>query len=119
MFKSVTAASLALAVAAGPVLAGGLAPAVESQPVVINEAEVAPRATTGVLVPLLLLGALVAVAAASADDDDDDDDKKGGGTGGDNGGGETPDPDPKPTPDPTPDPDPKPPVECARATSCF
>lgn len=85
MFKSFIAASLALAVAAGPALAGGLAPAVESQPVVINEAEVAPRATTGVLVPLLLLGALVAVAAAS---DDDDDDRTGGGNKG--GGGKEP-----------------------------
>jgi hypothetical protein len=87
MFKIMTAASLSLAIAAGPALAGGLAPAVQSEPIVIDEAEVAPRASTGVLVPLLLLGALAVVLAAS-DDDDDDDDKEDGGTGGD--GGEEP-----------------------------
>ncbi len=85
MFKIMTAASLSLAIAAGPALAGGLAPAVQSEPVVIDEAEVAPRASTGVLVPLLLLGALAVVLAASDDDDNEDED-----TGGDGDEGEEP-----------------------------
>ncbi len=66
--------SLALAtalVAAGTqAFAGGFAPVVDVapvEPVVVVEPE-APRSTFGILLPLALLGGLVALAVASDDD---------------------------------------------------
>jgi hypothetical protein len=50
--------------------AGGFAPVtVDPEPVVVVEPE-APRSTFGILLPLLLLGGLVALAVASDDDDE-------------------------------------------------
>ena len=68
--------TLALAAAMAAVgtnaIAGGFAPVtVDPEPVVVVEPE-QPRSTFGILLPLLLLGGLVAVAVASDDDDDED-----------------------------------------------
>jgi hypothetical protein len=68
--------SLALAAAIAAVgsqaIAGGFAPVtVDPEPVVVVEPE-APRSTFGILLPLLLLGGLVAIAVASDDDDDEE-----------------------------------------------
>jgi hypothetical protein len=68
--------SLALAAAIAAVgsqaLAGGFSPVVvDPEPVVVVEPE-APRSTFGILLPLLLLGGLVAIAVASDDDDDEE-----------------------------------------------
>ncbi|TNC71795.1 hypothetical protein [Rubellimicrobium roseum] len=69
-----TTALLAAAVAAtvaGQAVAGGFAPVVaEPEPVVVVEPE-APRSTFGLLLPLALLGGLVAIAVASDDDEGD------------------------------------------------
>jgi hypothetical protein len=59
-------------VLAGQAFAGGFAPVVvDPEPVVVVEPE-APRSTFGILLPLLLLGGLIAVAVASDDEDDDE-----------------------------------------------
>ena len=64
---------LATAVAAtlaSQAVAGGFAPVVvEPEPTVIVEPE-APRSTFGILLPLALLGGLVALAVAAEDDDE-------------------------------------------------
>lgn len=66
------ALAAALAAAGSQALAGGFAPVVaEPAPVVVVEPE-APRSTWGILLPLLLVGALVAVAVANDDDDDEE-----------------------------------------------
>ena len=55
---------------ASQAVAGGFAPVVvEPEPVVIVEPE-APRSTFGILLPLALLGGLVALAVAAEEDDD-------------------------------------------------
>jgi len=69
--------SIALAVAltatAGSAFAGGFAPIVPSpEPIVVIE-PVMPRSTFGLILPLALLGGLVALAVASGNDDEDDD----------------------------------------------
>jgi hypothetical protein len=64
------ALATALAAAGTQALAGGFAPVVDVapvEPVVIVEPE-APRSTFGILLPLALLGGLVALAVASDDD---------------------------------------------------
>jgi hypothetical protein len=73
--------SLVLAAAAatvgGQAVAGGFAPVVPvAPPTVIVEPE-APRSTWGIILPLALLGGLIALAVANEhknDDDDGDDD---------------------------------------------
>lgn len=64
---------LATAVAAtlaSQAVAGGFAPVVvEPEPTIIVEPE-APRSTFGILLPLALLGGLVALAVANEDDDE-------------------------------------------------
>ena len=58
---------------ASQAVAGGFAPVVvEPQPTVIVEPE-APRSTFGILLPLALLGGLVALAVANEDDDESTD----------------------------------------------
>ena len=55
---------------ASQAIAGGFAPVVvEPAPVVVTEPE-APRSTWGILLPLALLGGLVALAVANDDDDE-------------------------------------------------
>jgi hypothetical protein len=67
--KALLAASVA-AVLASQAVAGGFAPVViEPEPVVVVE-PTAPRSTFGILLPLVLLGGLVALAVANDDDDD-------------------------------------------------
>jgi hypothetical protein len=77
-----TKALLASAVAAtlaSQAVAGGFAPVVVDQapvaPTVVVEPE-APRSTFGILLPLALLGGLVALAVASDDDDETEDDEE-------------------------------------------
>jgi hypothetical protein len=78
--KSLVLATAMISVA-GQAFAGGFAPVVAEPapiaPVVVTEPE-APRSTWGILLPLALLGGLVALAVANEDDDestgDDDDD---------------------------------------------
>ena len=68
--KALLAASVA-AVLASQAVAGGFAPVVvEPEPVVVVEPE-APRSTFGILLPLALLGGLVALAVANEDEDGD------------------------------------------------
>lgn len=65
------ALAAALAAAGSQAVAGGFAPVVvDPEPIVVVEPE-QPRSTFGILLPLLLLGGLVAVAVAAGDDDDD------------------------------------------------
>ncbi|WP_210530868.1 hypothetical protein [Rubellimicrobium arenae] len=68
-----TKALLAAAVAAtlaSQAVAGGFAPVVaEPEPTVVVE-PTAPRSTFGILLPLALLGGLVALAVAADEDDD-------------------------------------------------
>jgi hypothetical protein len=79
------ALAAALTAAAGSAMAGGFAPVVPvPEPVVVVE-PTAPRSTFGLILPLALLGGLVALAVASGDDDDDDDDNPGTTGGGDGG----------------------------------
>lgn len=69
--KVLLTASIA-AVMASQAFAGGFAPVVDVapvEPVVVVEPE-APRSTFGILLPLALLGGLVALAVASEDDDE-------------------------------------------------
>ena len=67
--KIVLAAAVA-ATLASQAVAGGFAPVVvEPAPTVIVEPE-APRSTWGILLPLALLGGLVARAVANEDDDE-------------------------------------------------
>ncbi|TNC49786.1 hypothetical protein FHG66_09715 [Rubellimicrobium rubrum] len=73
-----TKALLASAVAAtlaSQAVAGGFAPVVVDaapvEPVVVVEPE-APRSTFGILLPLALLGGLVALAVASDDESEDE-----------------------------------------------
>ena len=67
--KTLLAASVAT-VLAGQAFAGGFAPVVvDPEPVVVVEPE-APRSTFGILLPLALLGGLVALAVANEDDDE-------------------------------------------------
>ena len=70
--KIVLAAVLGTTVAS-QALAGGFAPVVAEPapvaPVVVTEPE-APRSTWGILLPLALLGGLVALAVANDDDDE-------------------------------------------------
>ena len=55
---------------ASQAVAGGFAPVVvESEPTVVLE-PTAPRSTLGILLPLALLGGLVALAVAAEDDDE-------------------------------------------------
>ena len=67
------ALAAAMAAAASQAVAGGFAPVVAEPapvaPVVIAEPE-APRSTFGILLPLALLGGLVALAVAAEDDDE-------------------------------------------------
>lgn len=67
------ALAAALAAAAGQAVAGGFAPVVVEPapvaPVTVVEPE-APRSTFGILLPLALLGGLIALAVAAEDDDD-------------------------------------------------
>ena len=59
---------------ASQAVAGGFAPVVvEPEPTVIVE-PAAPRSTFGILLPLALLGGLVALAVAAEDDDESTDD---------------------------------------------
>ncbi len=75
--------SLVLAAAAATLasqaVAGGFAPVVVDQapvaPVTVVE-PTAPRSTFGILLPLALLGGLVALAVASDDDDETEDDEE-------------------------------------------
>jgi hypothetical protein len=65
--KTLVAASIA-AVLASQAVAGGFAPVVvDAEPVVVVEPE-PQRSTFGILLPLALLGGLVALAVASDDD---------------------------------------------------
>lgn len=65
-------AAAAVAATATQAFAGGFAPVVvDPEPIVVVEPE-APRSTFGILLPLLLLGGLVAVAVANDDDDEAD-----------------------------------------------
>ena len=65
--KTLLAATTAI-VLAGQASAGGFAPVVMApEPVVVVEPSVQPRSTFGVLLPLLLLGGLVAAAVAAND----------------------------------------------------
>ena len=74
--KSIVLA-VALTATAGSAIAGGFAPVVASpEPVVVVE-PVAPRSSFGLILPLALLGGLVALAVASGDDDEDDDNGNG------------------------------------------
>ena len=58
---------------ASQAVAGGFAPVVvEPEPTVIVE-PTAPRSTLGILLPLALLGGLVALAVANNDDDESTD----------------------------------------------
>ena len=67
--KTLLAAAVG-ATLASQAVAGGFAPVVvEPEPVVIVEPE-APRSTFGILLPLALLGGLVALAVAAEEDDD-------------------------------------------------
>ncbi|MBP1805287.1 hypothetical protein [Rubellimicrobium aerolatum] len=71
--KALLASALA-ATLASQAVAGGFAPVVaEPEPVVVVEPE-APRSTWGLLLPLALLGGLVAIAVAADEDDDDETD---------------------------------------------
>ena len=73
--KSLALATAMIAVA-GQAFAGGFAPVVAEPvpvaPVVVTEPE-APRSTFGILLPLALLGGLVALAVANEDDDESTD----------------------------------------------
>ncbi len=64
--------SLALAAAAatvaGQAVAGGFATEVVEPPVVVVEPE-APRSTWGIILPIVLLGGLIALAVANEDDE--------------------------------------------------
>lgn len=62
-----------LAGLSGPVLAGGFAAPMVEGPVVLVEPD-APRSTWGVILPLALLGGLIALAVANSSNDDDDPD---------------------------------------------
>ncbi|NAZ38041.1 hypothetical protein [Rubellimicrobium sp. CFH 75288] len=65
------ALAAALAAAAGPSFAGGFAPVVDvPPPVVIAEPPPAPRSTWGIILPLALLGGLIALAVANDSDSD-------------------------------------------------
>ena len=67
------ALAAAMTAAAGSAFAGGFAPVVPgTEPVVVVE-PTAPRSSFGLILPLALLGGLVALAVASSDDDDEDD----------------------------------------------
>jgi hypothetical protein len=67
--KALLAASVA-AVMASQAVAGGFAPVVvDPEPVVVVE-PAAPRSTFGILLPLALLGGLVALAVAADEDED-------------------------------------------------
>lgn len=69
--KTLFAATIA-AVLASQAVAGGFAPVVvDPEPVVVVEPE-PQRSSLGILLPLALLGGLVALAVASDDDDEDD-----------------------------------------------
>ena len=69
--KTLLAASIA-ATLASQAFAGGFAPVVvDPEPVVVVEPE-PQRSTFGILLPLALLGGLVALAVASDDDEDDE-----------------------------------------------
>ena len=74
--KSLVLATAMISVA-GQAFAGGFAPVVAEPapiaPVVVTEPE-APRSTWGILLPLALLGGLVALAVAAEDDDESTDD---------------------------------------------
>ena len=73
--KTLLAAAIG-ATLASQAVAGGFAPVVvepQPQPTVIVEPE-APRSTFGILLPLALLGGLVALAVAAEDDDESTDD---------------------------------------------
>ncbi len=71
--KSVALAA-ALIAASGQAFAGGFAPVVDVAPVTpVEIVEPQPqRSTFGILLPLALLGGLVALAVASDDDEDDE-----------------------------------------------
>ena len=70
LFKSLALAA-AVATVAGQAVAGGFAPVVPApEPVVVVE-PTAPRSSFGIILPLVLLGGLVALAIASEDDDSD------------------------------------------------
>ena len=63
----------ALAAVAGPSFAGGFAPVVPMPtPVVVVDTPMAPRSSFGVILPLALLGGLIALAVASSDNDNDE-----------------------------------------------
>ena len=66
------AIAAALAAAAGQAVAGGFAPVVDVAPVTpVEIVEPTPqRSTFGILLPLALLGGLVALAVAGEDDDE-------------------------------------------------
>ena len=70
--KSLVLATAMISVA-GQAFAGGFAPVVAEPapiaPVVVTE-PAAPRSTFGILLPLALLGGLVALAVANEDDDE-------------------------------------------------
>ena len=66
------ALAAAMAAAAGQAVAGGFAPVVAEPvpaPVVVTEPAPA-RSTWGIILPLVLLGGLVALAVSNSDDDD-------------------------------------------------
>lgn len=69
LLKSLLLASVA-ATLAGQAIAGGFSAEVVEPPVVVVEPE-APRSTFGLILPLALLGGLIALAVANEDDDDD------------------------------------------------
>ncbi|EPX82675.1 hypothetical protein ruthe_03133 [Rubellimicrobium thermophilum DSM 16684] len=72
-FTKPLALAAALAAAAGPVLAGGFAPVVPVEPpTVVVEPPPAPRSTWGVVLPIVLLGGLIALAVANDSDSEDD-----------------------------------------------
>ncbi|MBP1805288.1 hypothetical protein [Rubellimicrobium aerolatum] len=67
----------AVATVANQAVAGGFAPVV-AEPAPVAPVEIvepaAPRSTWGLLLPLALLGGLVAIAVAADEDDDDETD---------------------------------------------
>jgi hypothetical protein len=72
-FTKPLALAAALAAASGPALAGGFAPVVPvAPPSVIVEPPPAPRSTWGIILPLALLGGLIALAVANESDSDDE-----------------------------------------------
>ena len=61
--KFLLAAALAASALSGPALAGGFAPSVSEPESVVVVEPTAPRSSWGIILPLLLLGGVIAAAA--------------------------------------------------------